>query len=394
MRRRMWEMKAVLLGPIKVVYGWIIFQFFWLRPLENKVVFSSFSGKRYGDNPKYISVELNEKHPEIKQVWVYDGKKTADIPGYIKLVKNGSVEMMKELATAKVWVDSHYQPAWVFKRRKGQFFLETWHGGLGFKKIGYETPEKVSLVEKTRLKHTAKVVDLWLSNSDWLSNAFRKGNLYKGKIWKSGLPKMAYLMNSVDSSRKKVRDYYKVGQKTKLVVYAPTMRRDATENDFKIDSKSVLQALKKRFGGEWKMIIRLHPVNELDGCLDAVRFDEDVLNGNKYTDMQELIAAADVYVSDYSSAMFDSGILRLPTFCFAYDEKQYNKERGLCVDIWKLPFPVVKSNDELCEAISSFNEKKYEKDLNAYFDKVGLVEPKDSTEKVVELIWEKINEDK
>lgn len=391
MSQKIWELKAILLGPLKIVYGWIVFHVFWFKPLENKVVFSSFSGKRYGDNPKYISEKLHEKYPEVKQVWIYDGKKLTDVPKYIKQVDRGSINMMRELATAKVWVDSHYQPAWVFKRPKGQFFLETWHGGLGFKKIGFEVPEKISLVEKIRIKHTAKVVDVWLSNSDWLSNAFRKGNLYKGEIWKSGLPKMAYLMNNESSSKKKVRDYYKLDSKMKIMVYAPTMRKNASEDDFKIDSESVLQALKKEFGGEWKIIIRLHPVNEAEGCLKAIKFSKDVLNGNKYADMQELIAAADVFVSDYSSAMFDSGILRHPTFCFAYDEKQYNKERGLCVDIWKLPFPVVKNNDELCRTVMEFNDGKYLNGLETYFEKVGLIEPKDSTEKVVELIWSKIN---
>lgn len=374
----------MILSPLKVFYGWVFFHIYWFLPLEKKAVFSCFSGKRYGDSPKYISMMLHEKHPEIKQIWIYDKKRLEGLPNYIQQVKRHSLKMMKELATAKVWVDSHYQPCWIFKRKSGQFFLETWHGGLGFKKIGFETQEKIPLVELARLKHTAKKVDLWLSNSDWLTNAFRKGNRYEGKILKSGLPKMAFLMKNEKESRKKVRDFYKLKDDVKLVVYAPTMRKKPKETDFDIDAKNVLNALKEKNGGKWKMAIRLHPVNEAE-CKN-IEFGGDVLKGNVYGDMQELIAAADVFISDYSSAMFDSAILRHPTFCFAFDENEYEEERGFCVKLKELPFPVARNNEELLNEIKSFDRKAYEKKLDQYFEKVGLNEPKDSTEKVVEII--------
>ncbi|MBR3236696.1 CDP-glycerol glycerophosphotransferase family protein [Candidatus Saccharibacteria bacterium] len=380
---------SMILSPLKVVYGWMVFHYYWKFPLEKKVVFSCFSGKRYGDNPKYISMELHEEHPEVKQIWIYDKNKLEGLPKYVRQVRRHSREMMRELATAKVWVDSHYQPCWVFKRKRDQFFLETWHGGLGFKKIGFETKEKISIVELARLKHTAKVVDLWLSNSDWLSNAFRKGNKYEGEILKSGLPKMAFLMNNEKDSRKKVRDFYKLDEKTKLVVYAPTMRKKMKETDFDINVEGVIDALEKKMGGEFKMAMRLHPVNEIE-CKE-VKFDEDVLDGNAYGDMQELIAAADVFISDYSSAMFDSAVLRHPTFCFAFDEAEYEKERGFCVRLKDLPFPIARNNGELIKVIENFDKKTYEKNLEKYFEKVGLNEPKDSTEKVVRIIMEKLD---
>ena len=388
--KKLRDFVSMVLSPLKVIYGWIVFHFYWLYPLENKVVFSCFSGKRYGDSPKYISIMLHEKNPEIKQIWVYDKRKLKGLPKYVKQVRRHSREMMKEFATAKVWVDSHYQPAWIFKRKKGQFFIETWHGGLGFKKIGYETQEKISMVELARLKHTSKVVDVWLSNSDWLSNAFRKGNRYEGKIIKNGLPKMAFLIKNEKASREKVRDFYKLKEGTKLVVYAPTMRKHPKETDFNIDVEGVIDALGQKFGGDFKMAIRIHPVNEAE-C-KAIKEASDALDGNAYLDMQELIAATDVFISDYSSAMFDSAILRHPTFCFAFDEDEYEEERGFCVKLKDLPFPIAKNNEELMRKIKDFNKKQYEKDLDQYFDKVGLNEQEDSTEKAVEMIVEKIDE--
>ena len=377
--------------PVKAIYGWLIFHFFWLRPIEKKVVFSSFSGKRYGDSPRYISEELYKSSPKTKQTWVYYEEELKGVPKYVKQVKWGSLEMLKELATARVWVDSHYKPTWVFKRKRGQFFIETWHGGLGFKKIGFEVPEKIARGEKAKIKHTAKIVDLWLSNSDLISEIFRKGNLYNGEILKSGLPKTAFLINNEKKSRTKLRDFYHLSANAKIAVYAPTMRDLPTEDDFRMDFDAVLNSLNKRFEGDWKCIVRLHPVNELNGCYKRMHFNEHILNGSTYNDMQELIAGADVYISDYSSAMFDSGILRHPTFCFAYDEKKYINERGLYVGLENTPFPVARSNEELCKKIIDFDQSAYLERLEKYFNEVGLFEPNDSTEKIVEIIVGKLS---
>ena len=52
---------------LKRIYGFIIFHFMWLFPIKKeKVFFSCFSGKRYGDNPKYISQRLAKEYPNIK----------------------------------------------------------------------------------------------------------------------------------------------------------------------------------------------------------------------------------------------------------------------------------------------------------------------------------------
>ena len=313
---------------------------------------------------------MHAEHPEVEQVWIYDKVKLKNTPNYIKQVKRHSLEMMKELATAKVWVDSHYQPCWVFKRKSGQFFIQTWHGGLGFKKIGLDAAQKkISIVELARLKCTAKKVDLWVTDSDWSIKVHKTANNYKGKFLKCGLPKTDFLIGDEKNARERVHEFYKLDKSKKIVLYAPTMRKDPRKDDFEIDVKQVLEALEERFGGDFKFIVRLHPVNQDVQKRITMEHDE-VYDGLKYGDMQDMIAAADVYISDYSSAIFDSAILKHPVFCFAFDEDRYDeKERGFYQKPEDLPFPVAHTNEELCEAILGFNKEKYEKDPNLKVDK-------------------------
>lgn len=114
---------------IKQIYGIFFFYLFRIIPLKNKVVFSSFSGKRYGDNPKIISDKLYNEKKKLKQIWLFHDNKFKNIPSDIIQVKWGSISSIYHLATAKIWVDSHTKPIWVRKRKK-QFFIETWHGRI------------------------------------------------------------------------------------------------------------------------------------------------------------------------------------------------------------------------------------------------------------------------
>lgn len=383
---------SMVLSPLKMVYGWLVFRFYWFLPLEKKVVFSCFSGKRYGDSPKYISLMLHEQYPDIQQVWIYNEKKLAGLPKYARQVKRRTLRMMKELATAKVWVDSHYQPCWVFKRKSGQFFIQTWHGGIGLKKIGLEAEHKVSVVELLRMNDTAKKTDIWVTDSEWSVRVHRQANNYKGDFLKIGLPKTDFMIRNEKKSKERVHDFYKISDNKRIVLYAPTMRKIIRKDDFDIKVQEIRDALSKRFGGEWIFIVRLHPVNQ-DIQKKIIELNEGVYDGLKYGDMQDMIASADVFISDYSSAIFDSAILKHPTFCFAFDEERYcGKERGFYQKPEDLPFPIARTEEELCEEIEKFDEEKYKKDLGKYFSKVGLFDSKGSTEKVVKIIAEKMDE--
>ena len=57
------------------------------RPLEKKVVFDSFKGRQYSDNPRAISEKLHELYPEYKQVWALTKEKINEpglLPDYVK----------------------------------------------------------------------------------------------------------------------------------------------------------------------------------------------------------------------------------------------------------------------------------------------------------------------
>ena len=67
------------------------------------------------------------------------------------------------MATAKIWVDSHTKPIWI-KKRKKQLYIETWHGGLGMKKIEGDAGERFTNNIIKNIKHNSNIANLFISN--------------------------------------------------------------------------------------------------------------------------------------------------------------------------------------------------------------------------------------
>lgn len=382
-----WRGNRIMKDFLKIVFGWVFFHLYWLRPLEDKVSFASFNGEKYSDNPKYISEEFHKAYPDIKLVWFYKKNRFANAPNYVQQVKWGTLDMIKEMATSKIWVDSFMKPVWVFKR-KGQFYLQTWHGGLGFKKIEADVADKLPKESIRRLKHNSKMIDMVISNSDWTTKIFGSAFLCDGKVLKTGLPKSSALLSNQTISKKRVRSFYHIKDNTQIALYAPTLRENPREGQFNLDIEEIKKALTKKFGKEWEIIVKLHPYNE--EFQDKLHMNDDVLDGRKYTDMQELISAADFYISDYSGSIFDAALLRKRIICYIPDEKDYEKERGLYVSIRDLPFPVANTNHDLYNEIIDFDDNSYRKKLSEYYKMVGLYESKEATSNIVNILVRKL----
>ena len=105
--------------------------------------------------------------------------------------------------------------------------------------------------------------------------------------------------------------------------------------------------------------------------------------------MNEVLAAADVFVTDYSSSAFDAVNMRIPVFLYADDLKEYVEDRGeLMWDMKKLPFGVAETNEELREIIRGFEQKGYEDAVGEFLAECGVVEDGKASARVADVIEE------
>ena len=372
---------------IKNWYGLILLYLFRIFPLQDKIVFSSFYGENYEGNPKYISDYLLEKRKDIKQVWINHTKRKFNLDPSIKTVKWGSIKMIYEMATAKIWVDSHTKPIWI-KKRKKQLYIETWHGGLGMKKIEGDAGERFTNNIIKNIKHNSNIANLFISNSTHLTNIYKRAFWYEGPILELGFPKNDIFYapkEKLDEIRTKVLNKLNIPLDKKAVLYAPTFRNEQKLDVYDMDFEKLKKNLDAKFSEDFVVLFRLHPrMRSLSN--DFGKLYKNIIDASYYDDMQELIIATDIFITDYSSGIFDFASLRRPGFLYAKDIEDYEKERGLYFDLHDMPFPLAQNNEELEKNIMKFDYDKYKSDLEKFFTKMGLKDNENSVKKISDVI--------
>lgn len=356
---------------------------------ENKIVVTSFYGRGYGDNPKAIASELLKRNAGVKIVWLVSGEKAREsLPEGVTACDYDSPEKIRELSTAKVWIDNSRKGA-RFKK-PGQIYLQTWHG-FALKRIEKDAADKLPAEYAEYARRDSAQCDLIVSNSAFMTKIYKESFWYDGEVEEFGSPRNDALFADNSDAVKKVQAALGIPENKKILLYAPTFRATGSLDAYGLDYASAADALAKRFGGEWVVLVRLHPhVTELAKDL---KFDREfTFDATAYDDMQELLAASDAVITDYSSLMFDFALTRRPCFQFATDIEAYRGDRNFYFPLDELPFPLAVNNGELRARIESFDEKAYLEKWDAFCKKVGMKEDGHASERCADWIIGKIKE--
>lgn len=365
-----------------------IWKFCHRKIQNNKIVMWANSFKHFGDSPKYIALHLLNHYPgKFDIVWViaqdYDIPK--DIPKQIRVVRYFSIEYLQELHTAKFIVcNMRTGDSYFWNKRPEQIYIQTWHSSLRLKKIEGDAAAALGEDYVAAAKKDSERIDLLISGCEFSTEIFKRSFWYTGKILKSGTPRCDILINDSECVRQKVFDYYKISSHKKLLLYAPTFRDDKKADLFGMDFVKLSNALKKT-GDDWEIAYRFHPnimeSVDINGCISM----------SKYSDMQELICAADILITDYSSCMFDMAMAK--KFCVLYtpDLEEYkSKERGLYFDIQQLPFPLAQNMEELCYKVINYDMNLYNKKINKFLRYTGSYEDGHASERIAKYITGKM----
>lgn len=358
---------------------------------NKKIVFDNFNGKGFGCNPKYIATELIKENVDCDMVWLVNDMNT-EMPKEIRKVKYGSFKSYYELATAKIWIDNVRNYKGIPKKKK-QFYIQTWHASIGFKKCEADIEKLLPEQYVKESKNDGQITDLMISDSNFVTNVFKSAFWYNGKIEQIGLPRNDILNELPEKIKKKVYDYFKIEYSKKIVIYAPTFRKEEKEDYIKFDYHKCCKILSEKFGGEFVLLIRLHP-NDVEHA-KQIKEDEFVKNATLYPDIQELLAVSKVGITDYSSVAFDLAIVGKPVFLLCKDYENFiKKERDLFFDMKELPFSLNLIEEELYKSIQEFSIDEYNKICAEFYDRDDIkpVKTSQASYKIVQIIKEKIKE--
>lgn len=362
---------------------------------KNKIVFMTYDNG-YSCNPKYIAEEIIRQDLPWELVWLVPrkGKIRYDLfPENIKLVRRGSVDAFWEIASAKVWIDNAINFFWNPRvpKKPDQVHIDTWHGSMGIKRIGKNDVQNPTWAKAASF--CEKGTNFCVSNSTFENGVYKETHFPNTPIWLFGHPRNDCLFNEelIAQTREKIHERFELDKDTRFLLYAPTFRERGIQVYENINFDALAESLSQRFGGEWKILLRLH-FHDRNVNFNVKKFGENVLNATKYPDMQELLMAADAGLTDYSSWAYDFILTKRPMFLFAPDKANYDDERGLYFTLESTPFPVAEVSDQLIENVKNFDDTIYQQKVVEFLADKGCAEDGHAAERVVEELKKIIGE--
>lgn len=367
------------------------------KPIQkNKILFKSFD--TYSDHGKYITEQLLKRSNKLDIVWILKDLRE-EVPEGVRSVWTGNwKKYIYEMETAQVWVINTLMPPYV-KKREGQIYIHTKHwASITLKKFYLDASTIIDVPEDVeRWKYNGRCMDYVLTGSHFDTESFRRGFDFKKKAVQVGSPRTDAMFR-MEECRQKVIANYDLKEKNKILLYAPTYRynkertgmHEAEARNIGLEYGLIRSTLKAKFGGEWDILLRLHP----SVAKESGRFAEDgkVVDVSAYPDSEELASACDVMISDYSSIMFEPAFVKKPVFLFAMDKKEYiDHEYDLLLDYNKLPFPIAETSEELVHHIMDFDESAYKSQVTAFLEKYEVREDGHASERAAEFILNLFN---
>ncbi len=379
--------------------GWLTRKIYYGKPkkIKNNRIFVMSYDKDFSCNPRYIVEELLRQHKDVEIYSVYDNDYTYSetrrhYPPEVKLVEFRTKAMYDAMATSKIWIDNALNMVWYgMPKSKGQYYLNTWHGSLGIKRLGGNRKWM------NRAAKANKVTDYCITNSTFEENVFRETFWKDVPFLKFGHARNDIFFNEerMKEKRRQVLRYFDIeesnassdkemsgGENTEKLIclYAPTFRENSSKY-IPLDFESLKNALEKKYNREVIIIVRAH---NKDRAAWGFKESDWLKDGSFYGDMQELLPGIDVGISDYSSWVYDFMLTERPILLYAPDLELYDQERGFYYPIDTTPFPVAKTQSELEKAVLEFDESIYKADVKRFLEDKGCYEDGKACERIVE----------
>lgn len=356
-----------------------ILHIFYLLPIKEKqIYFSSFLGRQYSCNPKYLyEYLLSCKELNYQYIWEFtDITKSTFVPDAV-VVRTGSLKAIINCMASKFIIYNTEFP-WYIPLRKKQILLQTWHGGGAYKKVGIAAGW--NRIKNLEQKLNSKQISFYISSSQKFTEVQSISKCVpKNKFINYGMPRNAFLLQDNKDKRKEILKKLNLNESSKIVLYAPTYRgKPSFKNGSIIEEETInyeiLKAtLKGKFGNEWIALYRGHYYNA-NNSINS----EECIDVSSFEDMQELLYITDILITDYSSSMWDFSLTERPVFLFAPDIDSYDVERGFYTNPYSWPFSIAKSNKMLLDQIRTFDLSEYKNKVHKHQQDLGSYEDIDA----------------
>ncbi len=278
-----------------------------------------------------------------------------------------------------VITDNYFLMTSVLNRRPQTTCIQVWHANGSLKKFGLEdvTNQNRPASDISRFKKVYRSFDFVTVGSDAMADVFKKSfGIRDGQLLKTGIP-------LTDVYYEEHKPELKHKWPKKIILYAPTFR-DYDMQSFRLPFTE--EQLTNTLNGEYMLLVKLHPavLHHI-----SASFESELIKNVSDMRLHDLLKAADILITDYSSVPFEFALLNKPIFFFTYDLEEYDRKRGL-IDHYTSVIPGKACHDS--EALLEEMTKKpfRAEEMKRFSDKWNMYSDGNSSSKLLQFAEEQI----
>ena len=309
--------------------------------------------------------------------------------GYIKRC----LRMLEDISDAHyVFLNDACNVTSCIPLRKGTKIYQLWHACGAFKKFGMSTAELIfgdnrKSLEKYPNYGNLSYVTVSSPEVIWAYEEAMNLKDTKTQVVATGVSRtdVFYDQHFIEQSKAAVYSVCPAAENKKIILYAPTFRGRVA----KAESPDCLDipAMKRALGDEYVLLIKHHPFVKQPPVVpeDCADFAMDV---TKSLEIDQLLCASDVCVSDYSSLIFEYSLFERPMIFFAYDLDDYFDWRGFYYNYDELtPGPVVQETEEIIDYIRHLDARFDQAQVHAFKEKFMSSCDGHATDRIMALVY-------
>jgi CDP-ribitol ribitolphosphotransferase len=321
----------------------LLFLFYLLPRNERKIVYASARGMKLQGNLRAMYDALVRRYPS--SAWRHVVLCRAYSYGFLEklqyLLYLVSVSYHLQTATV-VFLDNALFPVHIFPHKKATMVIQLWHATGALKPFGLDEIRADRTIEN---KFLHKHYDFVVADSERTKQAYiRAFGVTSNQVVILGFPRTDFLF---DCARQlevlaELQNSYPLPKGKKVVLYAPTFRGLGKNKRFPSFDVKKFRAL---LPSDVSVVAKPHAVCDWDEETRQV-FDY-VFPATE--DINRLFTIADVFLTDYSSALFELLLIGKPLVLLTADLCDDDTLAGCYLDYWH-DIPADYAEDEIVAA--------------------------------------------
>lgn len=359
----------------------------FLFPRKKKLwVISSWEGRSFADNPKYLFLELETKKYNVDYWWITKNKKLyEEMSTFTKRVLLWpSLPAFFKLIRANVMITSHSISDFVPYLAGGAIHFELYHASFPIKKMGFDDKKLFTgkFIKNLKLlmlyPFIFKKADYSIASSKKTKKTLSGIlDIPENKIFETGFPRIDGVLKKDNflPDQKKIDSICDFSQFDHFIYYVPTFRNNPEFSLFSFNFSSArLEEFLEKINGVF--VIRLHPFDVHNKeYIKKIASKRVVIENHGLQDPYPLLKQSDLLITDFSSIFSDYLFLNKPIIFALLDLKGYlEKERDVYVDYNKdFPGEKVQDWDSLMNAMEKILVSKKDDFVSARADAKEIV---------------------